>query len=476
MAVQVKDRIDVQTILNTAVIPAETLSINLLLIDDAEVPTDQRVISCTASDYGEYFESTGAIYPYAQTYFGQKRTPETLQVGRWVKVAAPAYSVFPDVNTTVATWEAIEDGSFDILVGAVPTSITGVDLSGATTMAQVFGLIEDKIQAGFADTGATLGFGSQGRVVFTSPANTGAAKSVSIEPKAVPAGTDLAALLGYTTQAINAGTDAETIAQALDAIDAIDPSGIFITLHSDADADILAFAAAIESREKIGCVMSADEDIKDSGVTDDIFSQLRALNYTKTAGLYYEDISTRPTMYPWAAVLGAVIPAKEGTCNFAWEALSGITGSGYGVALSSAATDVVRGKGGCVVENVKGITYMFDGLTFSRDEVRVIYGRLWFNISVRNDLFSYLANTPLAAFDDETLGVIESTLNKYSQEAIARRIIVNTEARPLVITLPSADQITQAMRASHKLTVNDAFLAYLNSAINEMLITGTWSI
>jgi len=475
--VQIEDRVDVQAILQTAVPPADSFAKNLFLIDSAEVPTDKRVVEVTRSDFADVFDSTGLAYAYAQTHFSQKRTPDSLLVGRYIKAASPTYSIMGgDYETTLAIWTAISDGSLAVDLNGTPTDVTGIDLASATTLEQVWALITAAIQAVFADTSAELAVDNFDRLVFTSPGNTGATNTVQLKPVSPATGTDLATLLDYLNQTPVAGSAAESIVDAIDAVEAIDSSGYFITMNSYTEADLLLFAGKIESMEKIGIVMSDDTDIKDPAKTDDPFSQLKALGYKRTAGIYYESISSRPTMFPDSAGLGAVMPAKEGTTKFCQEALVGVTGSGYSSPLSKGESDVVNDKNGMVVEFVGDVTYWFDGLTFGGEEIRIMLGRDWFVSTIRNAIFAYTIQQPLTAFDNETLTAIAGFISDAGEEAILRRILVNTAERPFSVNLPDADDFTQAERASHKMEVFDAFQAYLNSAVNEYKIIGTWTI
>jgi hypothetical protein len=103
-------------------------------------------------------------------------------------------------------------------------------------------------------------------------------------------------------------------------------------------------------------------------------------------------------------------------------------------------------------------------------------GRDWFVARNREDIFTYQIQTNLAAFDNITLTAVEEIIRKHGNEAIDRRIIVNTPERPFTVTLPDADSFDQATRATHELVVLDAFQGYLNVAIHDYRIVGTWTL
>jgi hypothetical protein len=115
-------------------------------------------------------------------------------------------------------------------------------------------------------------------------------------------------------------------------------------------------------------------------------------------------------------------------------------------------------------------------LTAGGEEKRIMMARDWFVARIEESVFSSMINDDLHAFDNETLTLIEGLIRAVCTEALDRRIIVDTAERPLVIDMPDADSFTAAERASHKAELINVFSCYINSAINDYKITGTWSL
>ena len=397
MPVQIADRFDIQGILQTTAGEPVGFAKNIFLLDTDEVPVDRRVLEVTQSDFADLLDSNGLPYAYAATHFSQKRTPESLLIGRWAKTASETYTnMGSDYVKVLADWVAVTDGTFTVFEAGTPATfdeITAVTFAGATSLDQIPGILTDAIQAVATpnvtglDT-AVFSFDVFNRLVLTMPATGEAAATVDVKALAIPAGTDLAVLfLDSSNTVIVPGLDSETITDAIQITNDIDNTGYFVTAKFDDDkatkaTEILAFAAKIESMTKLGVVMADDADIIDSSKTADIFSQLQTLGYKRTLGLYYESIALRSTTFPDSAGLAAVMPAAEGTTKFCQEALAGVTASGYIADLSSGATNIVRGKGGNVVEHVGGVMYWFDGLTFGGEQLRTLLGRHWFTTTI----------------------------------------------------------------------------------------------
>ena len=489
-AVVIQDRIDVQAILQTSVAPQQGFGKNVFIIDSDEVPTDRRVVEVTKSDYATTLDSTGQPYAYAQTHFSQKRTADSLLIGRWAQAAAKTFvNAGPSWTQILATWTAITDGEFTVYEVDTPTNlddITAIDFSGATALSQIPAILNAKLAALVGPTitdleNAEFSIDVYGRLVLTMQTTGAAATTINIKPLAAGAGTDVATLMDYTEAVPVAGLDAETITEAIDAIEAKDNTGYFVTakfsdVKATKEAQITLFCAKIESMEKIGVFLTDDVLCTDSAATTNIIHTMKALSYKRTTGIYFESIALRPTIFPDAAGLGAVIPATEGTVKFCQEALVGVGTSGYVDPLSKAESDAVNGHGGVVVETVGGSTYWFDGLTVGGEEMRIMMGRDWFVTRIREDIFNYTIQQPLTAFDNETLSAIAGFIQNRGEQAIARRILVDTVARPFTVNMPDEDDFTQAERASHTMTATDVFQAYLNSAVNEYQIIGTWTI
>jgi hypothetical protein len=488
LAVQVQDRVDIQAILQTAVAVPASLRKAAYFIDVPEIPLDRRYVEVTKSDYESTLDSSGYPYAFAGLHFSQALVPQSLQIARWAQSASNPYWIAGDHETTLATWTAITDGSFEVAVNGTPTTndeVTGVDFSSATALSQIPAILTAATNSAASNvTGldtAVWSFDVYGRLILTMPGTGASAVAVTIT--AAASGTDISAtLLDAPNGTVVLGVDAESIADAIDALRATDDTAYFYTAKFTTSTDearateILAMAAKVESLSKVCIVTADDTDIKNSSVDTDIFSQLDQLAYKRTLGIYFENISDRPKIIPEAAVLGRVISADEGSISFAQNDLTGLTPSGYSTPLTKSLTDVVKAKGGNVIETVAGFTYLYSGLVFGGEELRIIVGRDWFVNTIAAALFSYQIQQPLTAFDNETITAAANIVLETGQEAIDRRILVDTVERPFTVTPPDADDFTQAERASHIMAMSNFFQAYLNSSVTDWQIIGTWTI
>lgn len=471
----IQDHVDVQAVLETAQAAAKGFGLQLFLVDDEQIPIDRRFIYTDRESYDE-LDSSSVPYEYAQVFFSQKRVPDELMIGR---VALAATKVFflcgPAYETDFSVWEAIADGSFEVDDGTNQDVITGVDFTGITAFGQVLTKLNAKLAAlvapnitGLENAEFKLDF--LGRLILEMQTTGASAPTIQIDSDAT--GTDLNPLFDGDNGTEVAGVDAETPVDAVTAISQIDDSWYNLNLRGESSAEAVALASYIESKEKLLDLVVFDTTAKNPAVTTDVGYQLTQLN-TKRTMVYYTE---KTAEYPDAAVSGTVLPTEEGSTNWAHEQLALVTDSGLVKPLTVSERTALADKRYVWIEQIAGLTIMYDGITAGNEEKRVMRGRDWFVARIREALFSSMVNLPLHAFDNPTMSIVENIVRSVGAEGIDRAVIVDTPDRPFTVTIPDADTFTAAQRATHKAEIFSAFVCYINSAINDYKLVGTWTL
>jgi hypothetical protein len=473
---EIRDHVDIQAILQTANVPRASFGLGLFLVDDDQIPIDTRFRYTTKTSFSDDFTSGTVPHDYSNVYFAQKRTPDKLMIGRWAKVAtAPFFVSGPGYETDYLAWKAITTGAFKITdSGANSDDVTGLDFSTITALSQILGILNAALAALVGPNvvgldSASFSFDSLGRLVLTMP--TAGASEPTISMGAPGSGTDISEThFDASNGSSPAGVDAEEPGDAIDEISDLDNSWYNLQERGTDDTQKEDLATKIEALEKLYDLVSWNPDAKNPAVSTDIGSVLKALGTKRTLGIYTE----HSDQYPDSAFAGAVLPAEEGTTSFAYEALTLVTDSGLNKPLTVSERIALADKGYCWIETV-GETYLYDGITLGNEEKRIMLGRDWFVARIAEDIFADQLNSPLNSFDNDTLAKIEGIIRNRGEQAITRKIIVNTPARPFTVDLPDADDIDQVQRDTHELEQYDVFQAYLNSAINDYKIVGTWT-
>jgi len=475
----VQDHVNVQARLATALAPAASFGLQCFLVDNDDIPADVRYRYVTPDGYDDDLTAAGVPYLYSQVYFSQELTPDKLMLARWVKAdVAPKFVCGPAYEKDYEVYKAITDGDFTVKDSeANETDVTGVDFSAITALDQILTVLNAELAALVAPDvvgldSAEFSFDALDRLVLIMPTGGSTEPTIDIIPVDPAVGTDLAeGVFDASNGSSPAGLDAETNVESLQAVSEIDDSYYNVHERGSSIAEQVALATWIESQKKLADIVVVDPNAKDPGATSDAGYQLKALGTKRTMGIYTE----HSDQYPDAADAGAVLPAKEGAKDFDYVPLALVTDSGLTKPLTTGERIALADKGYTWIETV-GATYLYDGITFGGEEKRIMLGRDWFVTRIAERIFTIQLQTDLMAFDNETLAQVEEAIWEYANEAIERRILVNTPERPFTVNIPDADEISAAERASKKLTVHNAFHGWINSSINDYEIFGTWQL
>lgn len=474
---EIVEHIDFQTLLQTATLTRATFGIGLFLVDDEQIPIDIRFRYTTKTSKDDDFEEDTVPRDYADVYFQQSIVADKLMIGRWASAATnPLFVCGPGYEKDYTVWKAETAGSFKVVDNTTPTPLedefTGITFAAITALEQVATVLTSALSSAVNITGLSTSefeFDSLGRLVLKMSTSGAAAKSVSITTAS--SGSDISVPLmdapnGWSV----AGLDAEEPTDAKAAIAAIDNTFYNIQIRGESDAQQEALAANVEGDEKLLDLFITDPQAKNPASTTDVPYKLKALSYKRTNCIYTE----KTDEYPDAAAAGNFLPAKEGTKQFEWKPLIGVTDSGNPNPLDVTARSALKAKNCSYLEALGNVVILYNGLTSGGIEKRIMLGRDWFNARNREDIFLYQTTVDLAAFDNETLGALKEIIENNIEEAVNRKIGVNTTERPAWVSFPDADEISQVERDTHKLEQYDVFQMYLNTAIHDYKIVGVW--
>lgn len=478
--VAVIDHVNFQTAIQSGGIEAPTFGNQLLLVDDEQIPTDVRFTLHTQQSWDDDFTIGSVPYDYSSVFFGQAAPkPNQLMVGRWVSANSnPLFVSGPSYEVDFTVWEAISDGSYTVSDGTNSDAITGNDFTGITALSQILAIMNAELTAFGAPTVTGLNtfaweFDALGRLVLRSSESGASADTIAVITGG--GGTDLAAVIMDAANGSSPpGIDAESLEAAAQAITATGPVGAdYFNVHQRGgdDDQMQALAAWIETQKKLSDLVLTAVAVKDPGSTTDLAAVLFALGYKRTLGIYTEHTDE----YPDAAAAGFFLPLPEGTAQFEWQDLVGISDSGDPTPLDATARAALIAKNCSQIEAIDGVTMLYNGLTFGGEEKRLMLGRDWFDAVNQVDIFNAHIRARGFFFDNDTFADIERGVRKRGKEAQERDILDDTPERPFVVALPDADDIPQSVRDSHTLTEFNLFKGFFKSAIQDYELVGTFS-
>jgi len=440
-----------------------------------------------------------------------------------------SWTELPDCVQTYASYTGVTAGKIKFQDNATPTpntvEISTMNFSACTTFAQVLGVINAKLAAlispAISELDKAVMVVDDGRVILqlanalvdptyaqevtiiaasatgtdlrdasylgvdfeTHPGEltqVGAdARTVSVVAQVPGAGTELftSALLGDTCEAVP-GYDVETLTASLQAVRELVFFYNVATYAEEgattiAESEYTALAAYIETQVLEFDFLTHDTDAKDALITNDLVSQLRALNLDRTTCYYTE----RTTQRPDGANAGYVFPQDAGSCSFAYNALSGISESGLSKTLTAAEMLALDGKHVVYFCQVADVCFPFKSLTCSGEEKRLILGIDWFNATCQIDIINDRLTKKIHTYDYNTFGAVESILYRNAGIAAARNILypVDDKDYPFTVTMPAPTEFSKADKKTHIFN-KEVFHGTAISEILQWQVSGTFEI
>lgn len=187
------------------------------------VPPGSQVEFADADAVGAYFGTASEEYKRAAFYFGfiskNITKPNKLSLARWANAAVAPKVWGNKVAKSLATFAAVANGSLSVTMGANTNAVTGIDLTGAASLAAVAALIQTALRAapGAQFAAAVVAYDATSNR-FNLTGGTVGAGAMDVGVSGV--GTDLGPLLGWTAASgaiLSPGSGVETVAACLGA-------------------------------------------------------------------------------------------------------------------------------------------------------------------------------------------------------------------------------------------------------------------
>lgn len=177
--------------------------------------------------------------------------------------------------------------------------------------------------------------------------------------------------------------------------------GVLVT--SKAASDVLQVATYIETQLLVYIFASLDAGILVPSTTTDIFSQLKALSFERTWGIYSAGANTQATDAAW---MGYMIPTTPGIGQWGLKTLKGVTADN----LSPTQFSSVLAKNGnaYVTMGSSGVTY--PGVNFFGEFVDLEILVDWTQTNIQIGIFNVLTdpNNLKVPYDNSGINMIEN--------------------------------------------------------------------
>lgn len=426
---QLTDIIDIQISRETAAVAQTNFNVPLFISSHLNFPERARTYSSLLA-VGEDFATTDTAYIAAQKLFGQTLKPANIVIGRR-QIPGATINV-----TTVAVGV-----SYVLTINNTPITYTSVAADTATKI--ITGL-----KAAYDVTpvaGVSFVNNSDGTATLTSTVDWSLKVSVNMAVAPQPA--------------------TETWGDTVNAVQAVDDTWYALTIESHAITDVLAVAANIEAKKKVFATSSSTAAIKGTGTTD-LFSQLKALSYQRTFGLYSADADTN---FPECAWVGYQLQEQPGSNTWAYKTLSGFTVS----KLSDTESKNIQAKNGNTYETVGGLNTTIGGKMFGGEWIDVMVFVDWLEQRMKERLWFRMANSKKIPYTSAGAAIIEAEIRAQLNDGIRAGGLADSPAP--VVTVPDVLSVSANLRAQ-RIFEGITFEARLAGAIHFVKIRGTVTV
>lgn len=239
-----------------------------------------------------------------------------------------------------------------------------------------------------------------------------------------------------------------------------------IHLCHNGEAVILAAAAHIETLIRTLITSSADDEIYDVAITNDVASDLQTAGYVRTMLMYHPKSSIQ---YPGAAWAGKCLPKDPGSIT--WN-LKTLTGVDYTV-LTSGEITALKGKDCNYYTRISGVNVTQTGITPGNEWFDVIRGIDWTQVRMQENIFGRLAGSDKVPFTDKGIGVVENEVKGVLQEGVTNELYTDDPAPTTEV--PLAKDVSSTDKGN-RLLPDVKFRATLAGAIHEVDVVGTVSV
>lgn len=394
-ALPVSRQVHVSVNLTPAGAQSQNLSVLLVLgnsavIDVVERYRDYYQLTDVANDFG----GAAPEYYAAQLYFSQVPQPAKLRIGRWAKTATNGVlkgMPLSAVQQALTNFTAVASGGFSYTKDGVgPTNVTGINLSGATSLVNVASLITAAL------SGATMVWNPYYSRFELTSSSTGASSTISFL-SAPGSGTDISGLLGLTSGSSGAYQAAGQLAEtALACATLFDnnygQAWYALTIPEASNADHQAVAAYIEgtNNKHLYGVSTQDANCLVAAATTDIAYLLMVAGYKKTVVQF-----SSSSAYSVASLLGRMLTvdynANNTVITLAFKQEPGIVAE----QISSPQADALKGKNcNAFLAFNNNTAIVLNGVAASGDWLDVITGTDWLAVTLMTALYNVLYTSP----------------------------------------------------------------------------------
>jgi hypothetical protein len=332
---------------------------------------------------GEDFASTETAYLIAQKVFGQSgvlgATPPSIVIGRR---QIDEVTITPTVANSTTYTVTLNDTDYTF-TSDVDATAAEISLGLVTAIGVVAGITVTDLIGSFT-------------VEVTTP---GTEWSITVSSNLVKVAT----------------ASTETWVEALEAVEADNDTWYAVVAETQVLAEQEALSDAIQAREKIYGLSSADTVAPTTGTTD-IGAVLNAKSAARTFGVY---LPTAATEFPEAAWIGSQLAVTPGNNDWDFKRANGVTVS----KLTNTQVTNLKNKSWNYYRAKAGVNIFQNGDMFDGKPIDVQVGKDWLKARLQESIYFRIINVLKIPMTDSGLLIVENEIRSVLSQAEANLLI-----------------------------------------------------
>lgn len=424
MSISIKKYVDITSGVGAGGTIRQRDLIGRLFTTNPKVPVDGLVEITSADDARVYFGSTSSEYLRSLFYFSfvSKNiiAPKRLTFARWADAASAPRIFGARITTLLSALQAVTAGTLVITAGANTANLTAIDLSAATSFADVATALQTKIRAatGAQFSAATVTYDAvAGAFNFAGSVAGVAPMSVTV----VGGSSDLAARIGWSLGSVmSPGVDTLSITDTLgNSAENSNNFGSFAfvgALTTDQTVEAATWNAA-RNVEFIFCARVDDTNMA---------ALSAALIATSGVSLTYAPVATQyDEMVPMIVMAATDYTKRNATQNYMFQVLD-LTAKVAGTTLSNQ-LDAMRINYYGNTQTAGQVINFYQRGVMGGDQsapvdMNTYANELWFKDACQANLMSMLLSLPKVSANADGVGQVIAIL----QDAIDRALLNGT--------------------------------------------------
>lgn len=236
-----------------------------------------------------------------------------------------------------------------------------------------------------------------------------------------------------------------------------------LLIDSYAETEINLAAAFAEANQMVFLGLAPDQEILESGQTDDIASDLDGSGYNRSAVCFTRNMSS-----DWAAgLMGQMLAATPGSATWAFKQIAGAEAD----VLSATHFAAARAKHALLYTSDRGEDHTWDGFAASGRFFDITHGADFLKADIETRIYQQFLNRPKIPFNATGFSIIENAIRGALNASVASGLI-EPDFDVVMPDLATYSQVDKAARILRTITIS----ATLTGAIHLVVIDATLKV